>query len=146
MVKKTITYKDYDGESRTEDFYFNLNKAEIIRMNYSTEENFAKLMQKMIDEKNMHELYKLFEQVIQMSYGKKSAGGRNFVKSQEILEDFMSTEAYSELIMWLIKDADNASNFINGILPEPEENAENAEKKEAPATEPKAIPAVGTVE
>ena len=30
MLKKSITYVDYNGVERTEDFYFNLNKAETL--------------------------------------------------------------------------------------------------------------------
>ena len=32
MLKKTITYTDYNGNSRTEDFYFNLTKTELMKM------------------------------------------------------------------------------------------------------------------
>ena len=32
MLKKTITYTDYNGVRRTEDFWFNLSKAEIMEM------------------------------------------------------------------------------------------------------------------
>ena len=32
MLKKTITYTDYNGNSRTEDFSFNLNEAELAEM------------------------------------------------------------------------------------------------------------------
>ena len=36
MLKKTITYTDYNGNERTEDFYFNLTKAEVVEMEMST--------------------------------------------------------------------------------------------------------------
>jgi hypothetical protein len=32
MLKKTITYTDYNGNKLTEDFYFNLSRAEIAEM------------------------------------------------------------------------------------------------------------------
>ena len=35
MLKKTITYNDYNGAERTEDFYFNLTEAEVVEMQYS---------------------------------------------------------------------------------------------------------------
>ena len=37
MLKKTITYTDYNGSERTEDFYFNLSKAEIMEMELSSQ-------------------------------------------------------------------------------------------------------------
>ena len=36
MFKKTITYEDYNGVKRTEDFHFHFSKAEIIEMQLST--------------------------------------------------------------------------------------------------------------
>ena len=35
MLKKTIKYTDYNGQQREEDFYFNLNKAELAEMEMS---------------------------------------------------------------------------------------------------------------
>ena len=34
MLKKTITYEDFNGVERKEDFYFNLSKAEIMEMQF----------------------------------------------------------------------------------------------------------------
>ena len=49
MLKKTITYTDYDGLERTEEFRFNLTKAELMDMELTTVGTFSKLMQKIID-------------------------------------------------------------------------------------------------
>jgi hypothetical protein len=46
MLKKTMTYTDYEGVQRTESFYFNLTKAEIVEMEYDIEGG----MQKMLEE------------------------------------------------------------------------------------------------
>ena len=35
MLKKSITYTDLNGIKRTEDFYFNLSKPEILKMQTS---------------------------------------------------------------------------------------------------------------
>ena len=42
---------------------------------------------------------------------------RRFIKNQEVLNDFLETEAFSELIMKFVSDAEAASNFVNGIIP-----------------------------
>ena len=46
MLKKTITYIDYDDNERTEDFYFNLSKAELLEMEWSVEGNFTTVIKK----------------------------------------------------------------------------------------------------
>lgn len=117
MYKKTITYTDYNGVERTEDFYFNLTKAELRHRNYSTEGGFQNYVNKIINEKNAKELENLFENLILMAYGVKSEDGRRFIKSEELRKEFSETEAFSELYMELASNEEAASAFVNGILP-----------------------------
>lgn len=117
MIKKTITYTDYDGESRTEDFYFNLSKAELVEMAYGTTGGLEKKLKKIIDARDNKELMDIFKDLILRSYGEKSLDGRRFVKSKELAEQFAQTEAYSELFMELATSDKAASEFINGIVP-----------------------------
>ena len=116
MIKETIKYTDYNGEEREEDFYFNLSRAEIIKMNYSYEGGLEGLIQKIVKEKDTVKIYKMFTDILFMAYGEKSADGKRFIKSEEISTAFIQTEAYSELIMKLIQDADYAAKFVNGII------------------------------
>lgn len=117
MLKKTITYNDYHGEERTEDFYFNLTQSELTEMELSKKGGMVATMEKVISEKDTPKLMQLFKQIIAQSYGEKSPDGRKFMKSPEILEDFEQTLAYDKLFMELATDADKASEFINGIMP-----------------------------
>lgn len=117
MLKKTISYVDYDGNTRTEDFYFNLTKAEITSMYASVSGGLDKQLKKVIDAQDMPKLMELFRTILQLSYGEKSDDGRRFVKSPEIFENFSQTEAYSEIFMELCTDSDAAAKFIDAILP-----------------------------
>lgn len=117
MLKKTITYADFDGVVRKEDFYFNLTEAELAEMNLMTKGGLKSYLESIISTQDTPALAELFKQIINKSYGVKSPDGRKFLKSEEILEDFTSTQAYSDLYMSLITDADAASSFINAIVP-----------------------------
>ena len=117
MLKKTITYVDYEGVERTEDFYFNLNKAEVMEMQLSTDGTLTKFIQKIIAEKNVPKLVEIFKQLILKSYGEKSLDGKRFIKNDKLLEEFTQTEAYSNLFMELSTNADAAAAFVNGIIP-----------------------------
>lgn len=117
MIKKTITYTDFDGNSRTEDHYFNLTKAEILDIQFEEIGGFDKMLTKIIQEQDLVKLIKLFKQIIKASYGVKSADGRRFQKSDEIWANFAETEAYSQLYMELVQDSKKASDFVNGIIP-----------------------------
>ncbi len=117
MIKKTISYTDYNGTKRTENFYFGLNKAEIMDMELSVTGGMRNLLQLIIDKQDVPKIIEAFKKIIKMSYGEKSPDGRRFVKSDELTEAFVQTEAYSELYMELISNADAAADFINGIIP-----------------------------
>ena len=117
MIKKTITYTDYDGNERKEDFYFNLSKPELIEMQTSESGGLEKKIEKITQEQDVAKIIELMKEIIQKSYGVKSDDGKRFIKNQEILDEFMQSEAYSELFMELATDANAASDFINGILP-----------------------------
>ena len=117
MLKKTITYTDYDGVSRTEDFYFNLSKAEIAEMDLSTEGGLDKYIERVISARDTASLISIFKSLILKSYGEKSPDGKRFIKSDDLSTAFSQTEAYSDLFMELATDADAASAFVNGISP-----------------------------
>ena len=117
MLKKTITYTDYNGQERTEDFYFNLNKAEIMEMEMSTAGGLAENIQKIVSAQDAPAIIKIFKDLVLRAYGEKSADGKRFIKTDELREAFSQTEAYSELFMQLATDADEAAKFINGIVP-----------------------------
>lgn len=132
MLKKTITYTDYDGNERTEDFYFNLSKAEIMEMELSTTGGLTKMIEKIVAEQDGKKIIEVFKDLVLKSYGEKSADGRRFIKNDEIREAFSQTEAYSDLFMKLATDADEAADFVNGIVPA---NLNIAEEQNAGASD-----------
>lgn len=117
MLKKTITYKDYNGVERTEDFMFNLTKAEILEMQLTKDGGMDAAIKKIVDAKDAPEIMKVFKDLILRSYGIVSDDGRRFIKSKEISDSFAQTEAFSMLFMELATDTDAASAFVNGIVP-----------------------------
>lgn len=118
MFTKTITYVDYDGNTRTEDYLFNLSKAEIIRMEFSEVGGMEKMIKKIIAEQDSKKLMDLFETIILKAYGEKSADGKRFIKSEELSTNFQQTEAYSELLVELLTNEAAATEFINKIIPQ----------------------------
>lgn len=118
MISKTVTYKDYNGVTRTETHYFHLNEAEIIDMEMSVHGGFIENLRTIIDAKDAVTLYKTVKDFIHKSYGVKDAEGRRFIKNQQVLDDFVQTEAYSKIFSELVKNDKLASDFIVGILPD----------------------------
>ena len=117
MYTTTINYEDYDGNQRTMEAHFHLNKAEILELQVSWDGGLEKVLKKIVDEKDQKRMIEMFKMIILKSYGEKSLDGNRFMKSPEITEAFTQTEAYSELFMKLATDADAAADFVNGIMP-----------------------------
>ena len=118
MYNKTVTYKDYKGNTRTEDFYFNLNKAELVELELSTKGGLTVMMDRIIAAQDNATLFKIFKDLVSKSYGVLSDDGRKFIKNQEVLDDFMQTEAYSIIFSELATNAEAASEFFNNVIPQ----------------------------
>lgn len=117
MIKETITYTDYDGNERTEDFWFHLSKAELTKMELSTPGGLTAYLKRIISAKDGKTIMDTFEDLIFRSYGEKTPDGRRFVKSKELSEAFTQTEAYDVFFMKLVTDDKAAVDFVNGIVP-----------------------------
>lgn len=117
MLKKTITYNDYNGNERTEDFYFNLTKAEIMEMELSTSGGLAEMIQRIVAAQDAPAIIKIFKDLVLNAYGQKSPDGKRFIKNDQLREEFAQTEAYSILFMELATDDVAAAKFVNGIVP-----------------------------
>lgn len=118
MYKKTVTYEDYKGNTRTEDFYFNLNKAELVELELSTKGGLTVTMDRIIAAQDNPTLFKIFKDLVSKSYGVLSDDGRKFIKNQEVLDDFMQTEAYSIIFSELVTNAEAAAEFFNNVIPQ----------------------------
>lgn len=127
MYKKTITYTDYNGVERTEDFYFHLSKAKIVEMEAGESGGYGEMLKRIIDSKDGPTIMKVFKKFILDAYGIKSPDGKRFMQSEEISKEFEETEAYSELFMLLCTDPNAASEFVNSVLPLTVEQRKEAE-------------------
>ena len=140
MVKKTITYTDYNGVERTEDFYFNLTKAELMEMQLSMEGGMRAYIRRIMAAKSQLALVNLFKQILLLSYGKKSDDGRLFLKNDTIRAEFEAHPVYSQIYMELSLNEEKAAEFINGLIPADMRNQNPAMEMAATAN---AVPALG---
>jgi hypothetical protein len=117
VLKKAITYEDFNGERVTEEFFFHLSKAELIELELSHDGGLSESLQRIIAAEDGKAIIAEFKNIILTSYGQRSPDGRRFIKNQQLRDEFESTEAYSELFMQLVTDTEEAILFINGIVP-----------------------------
>ena len=130
MIKWPITYTTYNDETITEDFYFNLNKAELVQLQFNANGSYSNFMERIMNERDYKTLGEEFRNIILSAYGKKSDDGKQFRKSDAIREEFENSAAYAELYVELISNGESATRFFTGILPkdlqgEAQKNAQN---------------------
>lgn len=126
MIKKTVTYEDFNGVETTEDLYFNLNELELTELaadlpdemvetvgEKPTEETAAKALSS-LGTKGILEFVK---NLLLKSYGVKSADGRMFIKNEKVLDEFQYGGAFSAIVMELMTDDKAAADFVNNIIP-----------------------------
>lgn len=128
MLKKTISYTDYEGNERTEDFYFNFTKAEVTEMELGVNGGLTAMLNRIIAAQDAPTIVKTFKELILKAYGEKSLDGKRFIKSTELADAFSQTEAYSILFMELATNADAAAKFFNAIIPSAENKTQNVQQ------------------
>ena len=121
MVKKTVTYKDYNDVERTETFYFDFSEAEVMDMQSSKINGFNTYLEAIINEKDPTKIIKIFKELVLEAYGEKSDDGRSFIKEApdgtKLANKFKQTKAYSDIYMELALDAKAAADFVNNVFP-----------------------------
>lgn len=117
MLRKEITYTDYNGEKRTDTFYFNLNQRDLVKLNFEKQGTLETRLQGIIDKHDIGALFAMIDEIILAAYGIKSEDGKSFIKRPEIADDFAQTAAYAELFAELCSSNEKMDAFVRGILP-----------------------------
>ena len=138
MYKKTLTYEDFNGETVTEDLYFNLSKAEILEMNFHLQGGLMNYAQSIINARDSESLANLFKDLLLKSYGEKTPDGKHFMKNEKIRQEFECSVPYEILYVELSTNDVAAAEFFNGIVPK--ELREEYNKMEKEGTLPKLTP------
>lgn len=117
MIKKTVTFTDFDGNKRTEDFYFHLTEQELTEWELSVDGGLSGVLTRIVNSQDTKMLIGIFKDLLIKSYGVKTPDGRGFVKNEEVLNNFTCTQAFSDIYMELATDDKAAAEFVNGVMP-----------------------------
>lgn len=120
MLKKTIKYMNFNDEEVEEDFYFNLSKADLVKMEVGQKGGGLQEHLKRIvaAEDNGKEIIEEMEAIVKAAYGVKTEDGKRFIKNEQLWEEFKSSEAYSVFFMELVTDSEAAALFVNQVVPQ----------------------------
>ena len=117
MLAKKIKYNDYNGVEREETYYFNLNKSELIKLELLTEGGYEAMLNRIVETRDIPKIAQTFDEIIKLSYGRKSLDGARFEKSEQLVKEFLESPAYDVLFVGFIEHPEQFAEFLNGIIP-----------------------------
>lgn len=117
MLKKQVTYKDYDGNDKTVTLYFHLNKFEWLELETYTKGGLIENLKHAIETGNAKKTIDILKKIILRSYGEKDPETGSFEKSDDIAIRFSKTDAFSELFYELAYNEEAAQSFFMGLIP-----------------------------
>ena len=118
MLSHSITFVDFNGNSRTKEILFNLTEAEMVQLQLDSPRGIQAEVQDAIDNNDLRGVLAFIKKVVHAAYGEKSEDGLNFHKSDELRENFISSALYSPLLLSLFEDEGRVgAKFIRDLMP-----------------------------
>lgn len=117
MLKRDVTYENFDGETVTDTLYFNLTRTELVELQVDYEGGLDTVIERIVEAKDVKSIFSLFKRILVAAYGVKSDDGKRFIKNEQLREEFTQTAAYDALITEISTDDNKASAFIIGVIP-----------------------------
>lgn len=71
MLKKEITYEDFNGDTVTDALYFNLSTTELLEMETGVEGGMQKSIERIIEEQDVKKMIEEFKKILLMSFGQR---------------------------------------------------------------------------
>lgn len=117
MLKKKITYTDYNGMERNDYFYFNMTEREVVMLLAQLGvDDLKEYTNKLVESGDSKAMFSFIDNIILSSIGAKSEDGKRFVKNKLIRDDFEQSEAYNVLFMDFLQNPSTASSFASAIV------------------------------
>lgn len=117
MLKKKITYTDYNGMERNDNFYFNMTEREVVMLLAQLGvDDLKEYTNKLVESGDSKAMFSFIDNIILSSIGAKSEDGKRFVKNKLIRDDFEQSEAYNVLFMDFLQNPSTASSFASAIV------------------------------
>ena len=115
MFKHTITYDDFNGIERKEDFYFHLSTPEVVRLEAKFGASIEEYTKTIAEQQDLGQMLNFLEDIVLTSYGRKTTDGKSFIKNKELRTEFEYSQAYAELFEEILLNKDLAVKFGEGV-------------------------------
>ena len=122
MLKKPVTYTNFNDEVVTKVLYFHISKTRLSE-NISLTDRLNAVQdliagpERQLAPEEVSEILDLMKLILKLSYGIRSADGESFDQSDEIWDNFTKTAAYDALLFQLFQDEGGILEFLTGVMP-----------------------------
>lgn len=130
MIKKQVTYTDYNGNIVTEDLYFDMSSLAFTKFaakygdfsvvdpnsEGSTAQAVKAFIEKVTRENNLAKMIDFLEDFILSAYGERASDGKHFYKTKEIRSEFENSLAFAQVFEDLMNDNGSVEPFLYGVL------------------------------
>lgn len=127
MIKETVTYEDFNGNTHTEELHFNMTEFELTEFAMELPEDLAdsvkpdaspaEIMTVVVSKLGRKGIVDFIKRLVIASFGVKSEDGLSFIKNEKIATQFANSMAFHTFVMELISNDDASAKFFNGIIP-----------------------------
>ena len=117
MIKYTVNYKNFNGDVKSKDLYFDLRKRELLLWETQVPEGMHGILEKAIADGDSGTIARILDDLMLRGYGERSADGESFIKSDDIRKRFEQSAAYDQLFIDIMSDPKKAADFFNGMVP-----------------------------
>lgn len=117
MLKKTLKFEDFNGNPVEKDWYFNMTKFEANRYDASHKGGIIAYLNSIVAQEDGEKLFAAIEELVMLCVGARSADGRQFLKTEEIKNEFRYSGAFDAMLMEMLEDPQSIQPFLEGVLP-----------------------------
>lgn len=116
MLKKEITYENFDGDEVTETFYFALNRAEMAELEVTFgDEGLEAHFKKAVASGDRGKIFSLYKHLLSRMVGRRE--GSLFIKDESIQKAFLYSGAYDAMFVELFQHPEQILVLFREALP-----------------------------
>ncbi len=117
MIKKDITFENFNGDEVTKTAYFNLSKVKAMKM-VSSHGGMDTYLKSIMDKKDTNGFIDWVEELVYDAYGERDESNPEiFDTSKKVKDAFKNSAAFDEFVYTIVSDEKEFTEFFFGILP-----------------------------
>jgi hypothetical protein len=123
MIKKDVTFVNFNDEKETETFWFHISKSNLTDHMVRLKPKFEDAKKRLEGEKkeltieDVYLILDLIKEITKLAYGERSEDGKRFRQTEEVWQNFRDSAAYDALLTGFMEDPASGMEFMQAVMP-----------------------------